>query len=39
MVLYLPDENNNITAEAEVDLKAKNIAGDREAFRYGREEM
>ena len=27
MVLYLPDENNNITAEAEVDLKAKNIAG------------
>ena len=27
MVLYLRDENNNITAEAEVDLKAKNIAG------------
>lgn len=27
MVLYLRDENNNIIAEAEVDLKAKNIAG------------
>lgn len=27
MVLYLRDENNNITAEAEVDLKAKNITG------------
>lgn len=27
MVLYLRDKNNNITAEAEVDLKAKNIAG------------
>ncbi|ATL47801.1 hypothetical protein COR50_11840 [Chitinophaga caeni] len=27
MVLYLRDENNNITAEAEVDLKAGNIAG------------
>lgn len=27
MMLYLRDENNNITAEAEVDLKAKNIAG------------
>lgn len=27
MVLYLRDENNNITAEAEVDLKARNIAG------------
>lgn len=27
MVLYLRDENNNIYAEAEVDLKAKNIAG------------
>lgn len=27
MVLYLRDENNNITAEAEVDLKARKIAG------------
>ena len=27
MVLFLRDENNNIYAEAEVDLKAKNIAG------------
>jgi len=27
MVLYLRDENNNIYAEAEVDLKVKNIAG------------
>lgn len=27
MVLYLRDDNNNIYAEAEVDLKAKNIAG------------
>ncbi len=27
MVLYLRDENNNITAEAEVDLKAKTISG------------
>ena len=27
MVLYLRDEYNNITAEAEVDLKAKTISG------------
>jgi len=27
MVLYLRDENNNVYAEAEVDLKARNIAG------------
>ncbi len=27
MVLYLRDENNDVVAEAEVDLKAKNIAG------------
>ncbi|HRN92653.1 MAG TPA: hypothetical protein PLE75_08820 [Ferruginibacter sp.] len=27
MVLYLHDENNNTIAEAEVDLKARNIAG------------
>lgn len=27
IVLYLRDENNNITAEAEVDVKSKNIVG------------
>jgi hypothetical protein len=27
MVLYLHDENNNTIAEAEVDLKNRNIAG------------